>query len=201
MDDQLAPCEAPRADEPRWRAECRALSREVHDDIAHLILVMMCTLERVEMHQGTWEPAASRLFRDVREVAAATLEKARGLAARLRNHADGHQDTALCGESGDVPTELSYVLGEAVTNALAHAGARQIVIDVKERRDRIVAVVEDDGVGFEPEGLAPHEQVGLLSMRERAALIGGRLQVDTARHQGTRVTIHVPCRNAPHGGR
>jgi signal transduction histidine kinase len=200
MHDQLAPAETPGAPELTWRAERSALSREIHDDIAHSLLVMMIALDGIELHQGTWEPAAGRLFRDAREGAAPTLEKLRGLAARLRDHADGHQDPTSPGESGDLPTELSYVLREAVVNAFAHAGARQVVVDIKQSPDRTIAIVEDDGKGFEPERLAPHEQVGLLSMRERAALIGGQLQIDTTRHWGTRVTIHVPCRNASHGG-
>jgi signal transduction histidine kinase len=201
MDEQLVPVEASAAQEVKWRAERRALSREIHDDIAHSILVMMVTLERVELHQNTWEPAASRLFQDVREVAAVALEKVRGLAARLRDHADDHHDPALPEQSGELLTELSYVLREAVNNALAHARARQLQVDVKHSPGRITAVVKDDGNGFDPERLAPHEQVGLLSMHERVALIGGRLQIDTARHRGTRVIIRVPCRNASHGGR
>lgn len=200
MDDQLAPAEAPVAPEVKWIAERRALSREIHDDIAHSILVMMVTLERVELHQNTWEPGARRLFLEVKERAAVTLEKVRGLAARLRDYADGHQDLALPEESSDLCMELSYVLREAVVNALAHAEARQVQVDVEQSPGRITAVVEDDGNGFEPERLAPHEQVGLLSMHERAALIGGRLHIDTARHRGTRVTIRVRCRNATHGG-
>jgi len=59
MDDQVAPAEAPVTPEVKWRAERRALSREIHDEIAHSILVMMVSLERIELHQKTWEPAAA----------------------------------------------------------------------------------------------------------------------------------------------
>ncbi len=199
MNDQLARDEPPGAPELNWRAERRALSREMHDDIAHSILLMIGNLERIELHQDNWEPAARKLLLDVREVATATFEKVRGLASHLRDRADS-QDPALPRGSGDLSTQMSYVLREAIVNALAHAEARQVQVDVKQGLDAITAVVEDDGNGFEPERLAPHEQVGLLSMHERVALIGGRLHIDSARQRGTKVTIYMPCRNASQGG-
>jgi signal transduction histidine kinase len=199
MHDQLAVAQTPDDPVLAWGAERRALSREIHDDIAHSLLVMMIALDRIELHQDTWEPAACRLFRDARQEAATTLEKVRGLAARLREHADDQQSPASHGKPGDMSRELAYVLREAVVNAFAHAGARQIVVDVEQSPDRTIVMVEDDGKGFEPDHLAPHEQVGLLSMRERAALIGGQVQIDTTPRHGTRVTILVPGRNA-HGG-
>lgn len=202
MDDQLNPAKPLDPPETAWIAERRALSREMHDDVAHSILILMSTLEHVELHQETWEPTARRSFSDAREIAAATLEKVRALASRLRQRdSGGHHDPAPRAGTVDVPAQLSYVLQEAVANALAHSNARQVVVDVQQSPGRVTAVVADDGSGFEPERLAPHERVGLLSMHERAALVGGRLQIDTAQQSGTRVTIHVPSWNVSHGGR
>lgn len=206
MHDPLASSGTPADPELTWRAERQALSREMHDDIAHCILVLMFALDGIELHQGTWEPVARRLLQDAREGAAATLEKVRGLSARLRSRPDGQQCLAPHagsghGGSGDSSAELFYVLREAVGNAFAHARARRVVIDVKQSQDQVTVTVEDDGEGFDPERLAPHEQVGLLSMRERTALAGGQLRIDTARNEGTRVTVLVPSRNASHGAR
>ncbi len=206
MHDSLASSETPADPELTWRAERQALSREIHDDIAHCILVLMFALDGIELHQGTWEPVARRLLQDAKEGAAAALEKVRGLSARLRSRTDSQQCPAPNEGSRhagccDPSTELFYVLREAVGNAVAHARARRVVIDVKQSQDQVTVTVEDDGEGFDPERLAPHEQVGLLSMRERAALVGGQLRIDTARHEGTRVTFLVPSRNASHGAR
>lgn len=201
MDDQPDPAQAPSIPKSEWIAERRAISRELHDDIAHSVLIMMGNLEHIELHQETWDPTARRLFSDARVIAAATLENIRALAGRLRNReVGGHQDLAPRRGANDLTTELSYVVREAVVNALVHSQARKVVVDVQHNTDRITAVVEDDGSGFEPERLAPHERVGLLSMHERAALVGGRLQIDTVRDGGTRVTIYVPQWDASHGG-
>lgn len=193
MDAQLNLADGPGAREAAWMAERRALSRQMHDDIAHSILVLMNTLEHVELHQDAWAPRARRSFSDAREIAAATLEKVRAVASGLRyREGDDHQDPAPLGGTGDVSAELSYVLQEAVSNALAHSQARHVVVDLQQSPDRITAVVADNGRGFEPNSLSPHERVGLLSMRERTALVGGWLQIDTAQQRGTRVTIHLP---------
>jgi signal transduction histidine kinase len=195
MDNQPTSPEASSdVTELTWMAERRALSRELHDDIAHSVLIVMAALDRVEMHQDTWEPTAWRRFSDAKEVAVTTLEKIRRLAGLLRRQGDdGRQVPAIKEGSGDLPTELSYVLREAVANALAHSQARQVVVDIHRSPDHITLVVEDDGSGFEPNQLAPHERVGLSSMYERVALVGGRLQIDTADCEGTKVTIQVPC--------
>jgi signal transduction histidine kinase len=54
----------------------------------------------------------------------------------------------------------------------------------------VVAVVEDDGGGFDP--AAQHDGLGLVGMRERAALAGGRLTIETAPGRGTTVVAEVP---------
>jgi signal transduction histidine kinase len=201
MDDRLSAAAAtPGAPASGWSAERRAISRELHDDIAHSVLTMLSALERLEPHQDNW--AARRLITDAKQSASQTLEKVRELAARLRDPADPGHDAALCGDaSADLSTELFFVLREAMHNALSHARARKVVVDVKHSPERITAVVEDDGEGFEPDGLAPQQRVGLLSMYERAALVGGRLHIDSTRNRGTRVILHVPCRGTSHGGR
>jgi signal transduction histidine kinase len=146
MDDQLNPAEKPGAPEFAWIAERRALSREMHDDIAHSILIMMGNLEQVELYQDTWGPAALRSFSVARETAVATVEKVRALAARLRDQEDGgHQDPAPRAGTGDLPVELCYVLREAIADALTHSQAQQVVVDVRQSPDRITAVVEADG--------------------------------------------------------
>jgi len=82
------------------------------------------------------------------------------------------------------------VAQEALHNALRHAGAREVSLTLSRARGRVVLEVADDGTGFDPE-LAP-PGLGLASMRERAAAVGGQLRVSSAPGAGTRVRLAVP---------
>jgi signal transduction histidine kinase len=68
--------------------------------------------------------------------------------------------------------------------------ARHAELDVRTRRDAIEIEVSDDGVGFEP-SLA-REGFGLVGMRERAALLGGTLEIDSTKGVGTRLRASIP---------
>ena len=76
---------------------------------------------------------------------------------------------------------------EAVRNALHHARARHITIELQAREDRVVARVLDDGIGFDHTALEGH---GILRMNELARSAGGRLDLRSAPHAGTCVSMH-----------
>jgi PAS domain S-box-containing protein len=89
---------------------------------------------------------------------------------------------------GDAGTEILRVLQEALTNARRHSGARNVQVKLSKDGDELVAEVADDGRGFEP-GTEPG--VGLRSMRERAAALGGKLEIESEVGEGTRVRLRV----------
>ncbi|MFD4047481.1 ATP-binding protein [Streptomyces sp. NPDC058611] len=94
--------------------------------------------------------------------------------------------------------ELSFVLREAVRNCLAHAGAERIEVTVRTTRRWMHARVQDDGAGFAVEAgpgrtqREPGTGNGLRSMRGRIEDLAGRLRVESAVGEGTRVEIHLP---------
>jgi signal transduction histidine kinase len=69
-----------------------------------------------------------------------------------------------------------------------HAAASRASIEVRPEADRVVVVVEDDGIG----GAAPSAGSGLHGLADRVEALGGRLDVDSPRGGGTRVTAEVP---------
>jgi PAS domain S-box-containing protein len=89
---------------------------------------------------------------------------------------------------GDAGTEILRVLQEALTNARRHSGARNVQVTLSKERDELVAEVADDGRGFGP-GTNPG--VGVRSMRERAAVLGGKLEIESEVGEGTRVRLRV----------
>lgn len=99
----------------------------------------------------------------------------------------------LEGPSGiDAETELVVyrVAEEALTNIGRHAKAKHVELCLAHERDTVVLRVCDDGVGID----AQTERTGILSMRERAALVGGRLEVSRQEGGGTQVRLEVPAR-------
>jgi signal transduction histidine kinase len=87
--------------------------------------------------------------------------------------------------------EAFLIIREAIRNALAHGSPRLVHIEVALAPHELLAWVEDDGTGFVP-SQARDAGIGLASMRERAALLGGRLRIASVPGQGTVVELLVP---------
>jgi signal transduction histidine kinase len=87
------------------------------------------------------------------------------------------------------------VAQEALHNALRHSGADEVSVTLSRARGRVALEVADDGSGFDPELAAPG--LGLASMRERAAAVGGQLRVSSAPGAGARVRLTVPAGRGP----
>ena len=91
---------------------------------------------------------------------------------------------------GDAGTQILRVLQEALTNARRHSGAGNVTVRLSEDGNDLVVEVDDDGRGFEPGTTTPG--VGLRSMRERAATLGGKLEIESRVGLGTLVRVRVP---------
>jgi len=85
---------------------------------------------------------------------------------------------------------------EALTNVAKHSGARNVSVLLEHRGDEVVAIVEDDGRGFDVESILgskiEDKKLGLFGMEERASLIGGTLHIESSPGLGTTVFIKVP---------
>jgi signal transduction histidine kinase len=93
-----------------------------------------------------------------------------------------------------IETTLYRVLQEALTNVWRHAGASRVSV-ILEQADGVQLIVEDDGSGFDAgsgNDDASHGRFGLLGMRERIALIGGTLNIESTPGEGTTLYVRVP---------
>ena len=82
------------------------------------------------------------------------------------------------------------VVQEALTNVQRHSGARTAGVLVTGRADRVMVLVEDDGVGFNPG--TPTDRLGLSGIHERVALVGGTVTIESAPGQGAVVSVEIP---------
>jgi PAS domain S-box-containing protein len=130
------------------------------------------------------------------------LQLVESLVQRSQARARGCEITLEVGEDfpsvplGETGTELSRIIQEAITNARRHSGAKRISVSLKMKGSDLLVEVSDDGRGFGPNAPAG---VGLSSMRERAAVIGGELEIQSEPGQGTRVRSRVPLPQGAQG--
>jgi signal transduction histidine kinase len=193
--------------------ERRRLARELHDETGQALTSILIGLKSLEETGQTDESraATSRL----RELVVATLQDVRrlavelrpsvlddfGLVAALENLTSAFAEQtgiavdfeAVLGEQrmpGDVETALYRIVQESLTNVVKHARARRVSISLTRLEGSVKAVVEDDGRGFDP--ASADGGYGLVGMRERLALLGGRLRIESTPGGGTTVAADVP---------
>jgi len=97
-------------------------------------------------------------------------------------------------------TALYRIVQEAMTNVVRHARATRADVLVELRGERVTLVIEDDGIGFEPEASQVGEHFGLLGIRERAEALGGTLTVESSPGGGSTVVVEVASAD-PHPDR
>jgi signal transduction histidine kinase len=109
-----------------------------------------------------------------------------GLAVRFKARGFGRERLPSV-----VETALYRVVQEAMTNVARHAHATRIDVLAEHRGERVMVMIEDDGVGFEPERIERGNHFGLLGLAERAEALGGTLTVESSPGAGTTIVVEV----------
>ncbi len=192
-------------------AERARVARDLHDEAGQVLTALAVHLRTLE-DEVPAGPARERVA-DLRASVAEATATVRELAVRLRPSslqelglADAVEEQAarvrgagmpvetdLRGLEAPLPPEVQTVLfrvvQEALTNAARHSAASAVSVVASAREGRLRVVVEDDGRGFDPE--APTGHLGLAGIRERVAMIGGDLRIESAPGRGTAVVVDV----------
>jgi PAS domain S-box-containing protein len=194
--------------------ERRRIARELHDDTAQRLAAMILRLRVLE--KGVEETALGGALEEFREELHRVVDGVRriarglrppeledvGLEAALRAHVrerapEGRVRVEL-GERGarlseDAALSIYRIAQEALGNALRHSHADVVLLRTAEQDGSFVLEVADDGAGFDPSRLTdPGAGLGLVGMRERAAALGGSLEVLSSPGDGTRVRLKAP---------
>jgi two-component system NarL family sensor kinase len=205
------------------RAEERArIAREIHDTLAQGLTAIALNIEGA-MHRLDDRPdqARERLERalamarenlaearrsvlDLRTTPLAGRPLAEALAALARSFTSETGVTVRVSADAKLQlplrmeAELFRIAQEALTNVRKHARAHKVDVSLQRRAQQITLNVCDDGRGFLVRGRQDGRH-GLVGMRERAKLLGGRLQLSSRPGQGTRVSARVPLPNEVEG--
>jgi signal transduction histidine kinase len=197
--------------------ERKRIARELHDDTAQSLAVLAMGLEsataavkagktpRLEEVKALAVHTIEEIHRLIRDLRPSVLDDL-GLLAAIRWYAERH----LEGRGMSVRCEFEKldrrlppafeaaifrVCQEAMSNVMRHAQADSVLIQVGPKDGTLRIEIEDDGRGFDPAEAAANAErppFGLMGIRERVELLGGKVTIDSTPGQGTRIEIVVP---------
>lgn len=201
--------------------ERRRITREVHDGIGQSLTSLMLGLRALE--ETTSDANTRENVKSLRELGAGIHEELRrivrglrpaildqlGLAAATLRLAEDIRHASrstlevdveeLAGVRLDSELESNAfrILQEAITNSMRHASASVIQVTVHIRNNNLELTIQDDGSGFDIGNLIPDVRggYGIASIRERAVICGGRVELTTSPGKGTTVFAQLPLEN------
>jgi signal transduction histidine kinase len=200
--------------------ERRRIARDIHDQLGQQLTALRMHLDALhgrvapDADLRTQVERTQRLAHDLDQcvdfltwqLRPSTLDDL-GLAASLRGLVRGWSERfgiAADFESSapadmrlapDVETNLYRLSQEALHNVVKHAGAQHVSVVLSRHEHHAMLVIEDDGRGFDASGpgqAADDAGFGLISMRERASLVGGHLEIESTPGRGTSIFVRVP---------
>jgi signal transduction histidine kinase len=196
----------------------KTLARELHDEFGQVLTAIGAMLQRARKRMSDDSPAQEDL-REAREAASSTLERVRAMSqmlhppvlddyglersiewyvklfekqSDLRVHYERIGDGPWIGN--EVAIHVYRILQEALNNVLRHAQASEVWVRAEYTPATLRLVVEDHGVGFP--AVSAGGGIGLISMRERAGLIGGSIDFSRPASGGACLTLQVPLRGS-----
>ena len=94
-----------------------------------------------------------------------------------------------------VKNGLFRIFQESLTNVARHSKAKSVTVELLKKDDQLTLRIEDDGQGFNLNSASNDKTLGILGMRERAAMMGGSYHISSMPGKGTSVTVVLPCKN------
>lgn len=192
------------------------IAREIHDELGQVLTGLRLDLTRLATHLPAGQVAVRDDMRAMLTLVDTSIQTVRlatdlrpsvlddlGLVAALEWQTQEFQGRtgipcrflareAEFGPDPAVDTAVFRICQETLTNVARHAGASEVTIRLQEEAGALVLTVADNGRGITDQGLANRTSLGLLGMRERARLLGGKVSIDGRPGGGTTVSVHIP---------
>ena len=191
------------------------ISREVHDELGQSLTAVKMDLAWLAARVPQKNGQMLERIRSTRHLADSIIQSIRRISTELRpavldlglaaavewqvqefQARSGIQCTVrlLTREvvASNASTAMFRIFQETLTNVARHARATRAEVVLEKQRDRLVLLIRDNGRGFDQAVPSLSKSLGLLGMRERAAILGGRLNILSAPGKGTTVTAWIP---------
>ena len=198
----------------RQERERQRIARDLHDDVGQRLSLLCVEIDLIatqadrqelRTHLCQLSAQAGEIASTVHEISYALHPSrlgAMGLVAAVRSLCDeaSHlRNLRVTFTHGDVQPSvdanvslcLYRIVQEALHNIARHSGAPEARVSLTCAEAHIALHIADSGVGFDPKQL-PHGHLGLLSMQERVAFLGGHLVIDAAPGRGTEISVRIP---------
>ncbi len=198
--------------------ECKRISRELHDETGSALIGINFNLEAVEKIIPQDNLAMKKIIDDIKQQVDHTYQEMRRISHMLhpalltdlglepaldaylgeragQNHLK--VDFKMIGFTDRINPDIETVLyrfsQETLSNTIKYAKATLFKLTIIRGYPSIIFIAEDDGIGFNPDkSNFERPSLGLLSMKERAAILGGKFMLQTKKNSGTRIRIEVP---------
>ena len=196
--------------------ERRRIAREIHDHFGQELTGLTLGLKFLEADLPDGTPGRRRL-RELQEIVDRLGRESHEMALELHPTilddlglqpaldilvkrwservsipVDFHFGSEVTGRfAADVETTVYRVVQEALTNIARHAGASRVSLIVEYREGQLLIIAEDDGCGFDTESPDPKGRLGLVGMKERIAMVGGSLQIESSPRPGVGTTVRA----------
>ena len=208
---------AARVEDLTIATERQRMARELHDTLSQGLAGLILQLEAADAHLAADRPERARgILEQSMEKARGTLREARQAIDDLRQPA-GHDLAAAAGQEAERFTRATGIacepiidlkaevpegvaetviraISEGLTNIARHARASHASLRLSKVGKELEIEICDDGAGFNPQTVQPGHY-GLVGMRERVRLAGGRLDIRSEAGQGTCILLHFPLEN------
>jgi signal transduction histidine kinase len=197
--------------------ERKRIARELHDDISQRLAIVGLTLSEVEKLSPAASPVLESKLKAIRQhvnsiahdihrishnlhpstlVDLGLVSALRGLCREFtdRTHVAVQfvGDVAAAQASQEVAISLYRITQECLANVAMHSGSREARVALVERPGTLQLTIADTGIGFDAKRLRARAGLGLVSIRERARLIGADVQITSAPVSGTKIELRVP---------
>ncbi|MEI9944298.1 MAG: PAS domain S-box protein [Chitinophagaceae bacterium] len=200
--------------------ERRHIAREIHDELGQLLTVLKMDVSWLDKKIGTVSEAVKeklsdllglidKTVRTVRKISSElrpTLLDDLGLVAAMEWHLEEFEKRSGIKKQLDLPeAELSIpdslkiglfrILQESLTNVARHSGADKVTVNLEQENAQIVLKIEDNGKGFDKND-TPSHTLGVLGMKERTSMMGGKYHIISIPGKGTTVEVIIPVPGA-----
>ena len=188
----------------------KTISEEIHDNVGQV-------LSLAKLNLNTFEHNTEQKLQDTRQLISKAINDLRDLSRSmhgdriaqlglqqsladelqiLQNSGEFETHIKITGESYKLPQQKEMVLfrmvQEALNNAIKHAKAKNISLQLNYTPEMFTLTVQDDGTGFDTTVMQNKNGIGLTSMQNRATLIGGHFSIRSSEKDGTSITIELP---------
>jgi signal transduction histidine kinase len=193
------------------------ISRELHDELGQSLTAIRIGLDVLETQHKLQDTDWLNNLQGLKHIADSTVESVQRIAADLRptildelglpsaidwlleSFSERSKVTyelilpaSALAFTRDISTAIFRIVQEALTNVSRHSHATSVVVDLKETKDFITLKITDNGQGMTVKHGSRENGLGLVGMRERAIMLGGKLKIQSRTGAGTSIEVRIP---------